>query len=137
MDESAFKILIANLEGSRSVLDGWLNLWTALVVIGVVAEIGFVIWEYTDDLRAWRSGAITSPARPRRVKFLLELVGASLVALGVAGELVVDARIGYVEAQLKTVNDERVLLLQREAGDAKRSATDAATAAKSAVMQSE
>ena len=93
MDESAFKILIANLEGSRSVLDGWLNLWTALVVIGVVAEIGFVIWEYTDDLRAWRSGAITSPARPRRVKFLLELVGASLVALGVAGELVVDARI--------------------------------------------
>jgi len=50
MDESALRTLIANLEAARSSDHWWFEFCTALVAIGVLFEVIFVIWEYVDEL---------------------------------------------------------------------------------------
>jgi hypothetical protein len=64
MDESALKILLDNLDGSQSSLHHWLHFWTLLVVIGVVMEVVFVVWEYAEDLHEFRRGIVRPPEKP-------------------------------------------------------------------------
>ena len=97
MDESALKVLISNLEGSRATLDSWLFVFTLLVVVGVVLEVVFVIWEYRDELHDWRRGIIHPPEKPSIALLVFGLFGAGLVAIGVTGELYIGAKIGAKE----------------------------------------
>jgi len=128
MDESALKILIESLDICRSSLDSWLSFFTSLVTIGVVLEVVFVVWEYRDDLHDWRRGFVHPPFKPSVVLLLFGLFGATLVAVGVAGEWLIGAKIGAVETRIRKANDDRAILLSREAGEAKKSAEDAAKA---------
>jgi hypothetical protein len=109
-----------------------MTLWTWLVVIGVIADVWFVVHAYTEALNEWRRGIIRPPDRPSRRWFVLELFAVALVAVGVAGELFVDSKVGGIETQIRSANDHRVLLLQREAGDAEASASGAAASAQTA-----
>ena len=124
--------LINSLETLRTSQDHWLFFWTALVVIGVALELAVVIYGFRHEWYEWRLGMVLSPAKPSWTLFLLELLGALFVAVGVAGELSIEARTGRTEAQIKVASDNRATLLQQEAGSAKSSAIQAAQAAKSA-----
>jgi hypothetical protein len=81
----ALRQLLDCLEASRLSLHWWLSLFTWLVVVGVVSETFFVIWEYRNETHDFRRGIIRPPDRPNRFKFVLEIVGVGLVAIGVAG----------------------------------------------------
>ncbi|MGA2004296.1 MAG: hypothetical protein ABSG70_12995 [Terriglobales bacterium] len=104
--------LLDCLEASRLSLHWWLSFFTWLVVIGVVSETVFVIWEYCDDMHAFQRGIILPPWKPSRVKFALEIVGVALVAIGVAGELNLESRIATVETKLEDANDRHTVSLQ-------------------------
>lgn len=133
MDESALKTLLDNLDKSSSSLHAWLHFWTFLVVVGVALEVVFVIWEYVEELHDFRRGIVHPPERPNILLFVLGLLGAGLVASGVAGELYVDVQAGKVETEIRKANELRVSLLLKEAGDAKTSAEGAAAASSSAI----
>jgi hypothetical protein len=135
MDESALKTLIESLEAHRTALDWWLSFWTWLVVIGVVLEVVFVIRTYLKEREDWARGNVHAPDRPSKRWLFLELAGVALVALGVAGELSVDAKIGVLETQIRGANDKRTVLLESESGDAKTSADGALAALKEANKQ--
>lgn len=122
MDESALRILLAKLEGSQSSFHWWLEFWTAMVALGVILEVVFVVWEYIEDLHDFRRGIVHPPERPSTVLLLLGLFGASLVAVGVSGEWYEEASVEHVETQIRQANDALYLLLSKEAGDAAKSA---------------
>jgi hypothetical protein len=132
MDESALKILLDNLDKSQTSLHHWLHLWTFLVVVGVALEvvgvaleIVFVIREYAEDLHDFRRGIVQPPEKPSRLLLVLGLLGAGLVAVGVAGELYIDVQAGKVETDLRNANELRVSLLSKEAADANKKAQEA------------
>lgn len=125
MDESALKILLDNLDRSQSSLHHWLHFWTFLVVVGVVMEVVFVVWEYAEDLYEFRRGIVRPPEKPSILLLILGLLGAGLVAVGVAGELYIDVQAGKLETQIRKANEDRFLLLSKEAGDAASSAKTA------------
>ncbi|MFZ0479690.1 MAG: hypothetical protein WAL71_11105 [Terriglobales bacterium] len=137
MDESALKTLLDNLDASRSSLHAWLHFWTFLVVLGVALEVVFVVKEYIDQSHDFRRGILHPPEKPSTMLFILGLLGAGLVAIGVAGELYIDVQAGRVETEIRKANELRVALLSKEAGDAKASAEGAANAAANAKGQSE
>jgi len=132
VSESNLRILLANLESSRSSLHWWLEFWTALVVLGVVLEVIFVVWEYVEDLRDFGRGIIHPPERPSLWLLVFGLLAVALVAVGVAGELYEDSKIESVETEIGRANDELYLLLSKEAGDAAQSAKGAAKGASEA-----
>jgi hypothetical protein len=132
MDESALKALIDALQASRDSLDLWLNLSSALVVIGVMLEIVFVVREYREELQDWRRGIVRPPGRPSRRWLVTELIGVALVSVGVAGEFFIDVKAGALETQIRKANEDLVLLLEQKANDAEASAEGAASAAATA-----
>jgi hypothetical protein len=132
MDESALRSALASLDDCNSSLHWWLGFWTLLVVIGVVLEVFFVVWEYWEELHDFRRGIIHAPERPNIALFIFGLFGAGLVAAGVAGELWEESRIATVETCIRKGNDALFLLLSKEAGDAETSAKGAARAASEA-----
>jgi hypothetical protein len=95
----------------------------------------FVIWEYAEELHDFRCGEVHPPEKPSILLFVLGLLGAGLVALGVAGELYIDVQTGKVETKIRKANKLRVSLLSNEAGDAKTSATEAEGASQRAKDQ--
>jgi hypothetical protein len=132
MDDSALKTLLDNLDRCRSSLDGWLDFWTLLVVIGVVFEVVFVICEYRKELHEFRQGINNfrrgiayPPEKPSLLLFVLGMLGAGLVAGGVSGELYINVQAGKVETEIRKVNEQRFSLLSKEAGDAAASAKTA------------
>src|ERR1017187_10380000 len=119
MDPSALSSSIAtlrssikDLESSSSSLESLLYFFVALVVIGVVLEVGFVIWEYSEEREEYQRGTIRSPQKPSVWKLSFELLGALLVAIGVAGELGVDVKSGTIQTELRTKNGELIQLLE-------------------------
>ena len=132
MDEAALRILLNNLAKSRSLLDAWLTVWTLLVGIGVVAEVAFVIHRHLEATAAWRRGSDRTPDKPSTLWFLLELIAVALVAVGVSGELVVEARVGSIETQIADANQQRSLLRQQQSSNVKQFAQGAAEAAQRA-----
>src|SRR5690348_6059792 len=125
MDESALKALLASLEASRSTLHWWLEFWIFLVVAGVALEVVFVVWEYVKELHDFNRGIVHPPERPSRLLFFLGLLGGTLVAIGVAGELYAESKIETVETGIRKANDDLFSLLSKEAGDAATSAKTA------------
>ena len=122
MDSLASAIALSNrlaeLARWSSVLDSWLNRWTSLVVIGVVLEVAFVAWEYQMELQEFRRGTIRSPEKPKLLKYIIEFLGAGLVAIGVAGELVVHTRSGKIETEMRDATTQQVSIANTRAGDA-------------------
>jgi hypothetical protein len=128
MGESALKAMIDSLESSRDSFESWLNLFSALVAIGVVLEIVFVIREYREQLHDWGRGFIHPPDRPSRMWFMIELFGVALVSIGVAGEFWVDVKVGALETQIRRANGDLISLVEGKANDASTSAQRAADA---------
>src|SRR3989442_613713 len=104
MEASALESAIRALEIRSESLESWLKLWITLVVVGVAIELVIVLKEYFDDLEECRRGTIRSPAKPSRWKLIFSLLGAGLVAIGVAGELGIDFKAGDVETGLRNRN---------------------------------
>jgi hypothetical protein len=124
-DESALRSSLASLEDCGSSLHASFRHWTALVVIGVALELVFVIWEYVDGLHGFDRGVVHPPGRPNGLLFVLGLLGAGLVASGVAGELFVDAKIATVETCIRKGNDTLFLLLSGEVAKTNERAAEA------------
>jgi cell division septum initiation protein DivIVA len=120
----ALRSSIKSLESCSNSLESLLYIFVALVVIGVVLEVGFVVWEYREDMKEFRRGIIHSPHRPSGRKLLLELAGAGLVAIGVAGELAIDVKSGGIQTTLRAKNGELIDILQNASGTALRVATE-------------
>src|ERR1022692_4248991 len=102
--ESAAKALEKAIESLNARLDGlssWQHFWVFLVVVGVALETVLLINEYCHDRRLYLRGTISSPAKPLIRDLVLSLLGAGLVAIGVAGELGVDFKASVVESQLR------------------------------------
>lgn len=143
MDASVLERAISDLERairardiSSESLENSLWIWTALIAIGVVIELWVISLEHKEKVTAWRRGTIKSLERPTGRRLLLELIGPSLVALGVIGELWIGVKVSGVNGELRTLNAELrsksiqlVGILTGEAGDAKASAETARGAA--------
>lgn len=136
MDESALKQIIDSQEAILRSLHSRLDMFTGMVVIGVVLEVLFVVWEYREEMKDFRRGIIHTPEKPDKRLFILGLVGAGFVALGVAGELWVAVLADRAETKIRAANETRVALLLQEAGSAKKSADDSAAAATRAKLDS-
>src|SRR5215467_9563353 len=100
-DPTALRKLLDSLDACRSSLHWRQDVCAFLVVVGVVSETAFVIWEYLSERRDFRRGSIHSPERPSRLKFGLEMIDVALVAFGVAGELYFAAKIDTLETRLR------------------------------------
>jgi hypothetical protein len=115
----ALEIAIRSNEARSDALSFSLNFFIALVVLGVVIEVFVVIKEYHHDKAEFLRGIIHSPSRPSRLDLFLNLLGAILVAIGVAGEFGVGLEVGTVESELRNNNRKLVGLLNVEAGNAR------------------
>ena len=115
MDASALERAIKALESRSDSLDSWLTFWVTIVVVGVAVEVVVVIKEYFHARSEYRRGSIRSPDKPSLWDLLLELVGAVLVAIGVAGELGIDFKSAVVRNALRDANGKLVGLLNLEA----------------------
>ncbi len=109
---AALRSSIKSLESSSKSLESLLYFFVALVVIGVVLEVWFVIWEYRIEFKEFQRGTIRSPQKPSIRKLCFELLGAALVAIGVAGELGVDIKSGAIQTRLRTKNGELIQILE-------------------------
>ena len=81
-------------------------------MLGVILEVWFVVHEYLNDLADSHLGIIRSPQRPKLGQFIFELLGAVLVAVGVAGELWADFKAGGIQTALRARNGELIQLLE-------------------------
>jgi hypothetical protein len=120
----ALRSSIKSLESRSNSLESLLYVFVALVVIGVVFEVGFVVWEYHADMKEFLRGIIHSPHRPSGRILLFELIGAGLVAIGVAGELAIDVRSGDIQTTLRAKNGELIDILQNASSVALRAASE-------------
>src|SRR5580658_9639274 len=103
----AARSTIKALEGSINSLEVGLHIFVALVVIGVVLEVVVVLWERHEEREDVIRGRFL-PQAAHNFKFCFELLGAALVAIGVAGELWVDIESGGLQTKLRAKNGELV-----------------------------
>jgi hypothetical protein len=132
MDSSALLSSIAALRNSITILnrqsdslEPWLYFWVALVALGVVMEVWFVVWEHMEAREAFQRGTIRSPESPSIRKLLVHLLAAGLVAIGVSGEFVIDLRAGSMQTGLRNKNGELNQLLGNASGAALKDAAGA------------
>ena len=109
MDSLALASSIKSLERSADSLSGWLTFFTALVVIGLILE-------YWKDV----TGIFRSFEWPK----LRAVIGGILVTVGGAGELFIGFRASTVETKLRSANAETFASLNKEAGEARKTAAD-------------
>lgn len=131
-DTDALSRLLSSLESSRSSLEFRFEVATLFVVIGVVIEVVVVLaehWqsraEYGEDRKIWEHGGVPSPHKPLLRDVLIELVGAVLVTVGVAGEFWYEERIGVTDTCVQQADNARASLLEKEAARADERATTA------------
>jgi hypothetical protein len=109
---------LASLDNSRAALESsyggiefWLFVFTAFVVVGLVIEyrVGFrkLLCEWPID-------------RPHAVT----MIGAILVVVGVAGELITEYKASEVEGRLQSLSRQTEGLLFSEASDAEAKIAD-------------
>jgi H+/Cl- antiporter ClcA len=101
MDELALENKLKSLEMSWGSLDRWLKFWILLVVIGVAVELVVILVEYFRELHDFRRGIIHAPDRPSAWLLVFALLGAGLVALGVAGEFFIHIKAGRIETEMR------------------------------------
>jgi len=117
---AALRNSIKALESRSDSLEFWLWIWVTFVVVGVVLEVGFVIWEYIDGRKKYRDqrDIIRSPEKPSGWKFTFEIIGAALVAIGVSGELYIDVASGEIQTDLRKKNGDLIQLFEGAASAA-------------------
>jgi hypothetical protein len=115
MDESALVTALNNLENSWSSVDGWLNFWTWLVVIGVAFELLVLAKEYSDERRDFKRGTIHSPEKPSKLAYGVGFLGTVLVVGGVSGELRLHVRAGEIEVKMREASRKLVALVNARA----------------------
>jgi hypothetical protein len=123
---------IKAIESRSDSLESWLYFWVLLVVVGVAIEAILGILEYREGLEEFHRGTIRSPERPHRLKFGFELFAAALVVIGVAGELLIDLRVGKLQTELRAKNEALGRVLEGVATDALK---EAAASAREATQQ--
>lgn len=118
MDTLALARKLDSLEKSWSGLDSWLDFWTALVVIGVVVEVFVIALEYSHEWKDFKRGTIHTPDKPSFSPFLLGMIGAALVAIGVAGEFRGHIAAGKIETEMRDTTRQLVSLADSKAAGA-------------------
>ena len=108
MDTSALKSAVESLESRSDSFEAWLSFWITCVVVGLVVEVFVVIKDHL------RSG------RHIDWKLCVELLGPVLITIGVAGELGIHFKAGHNNTELRSVHNERIGLLDKEASAARR-----------------
>jgi hypothetical protein len=116
MDAATLERKISSLETSLVSLEIWLGIMTGLVVLGLFLEYWHEIPESIAELRK---------ARRWLWKPMCIIVGAILITLGVAGELVVQSISSGKETDLRIANGGIFAALNKEAEDARKEAADA------------
>ena len=122
-DELALASKLKSLDSSWTSLDFWLNVWTLVVVIGVVVELGVIVIEYLHEKRDFEGGVVHPPDKPSVLLLTFGLLGAGLVALGVAGEFRVHVKAGKVETGIRDTTLELVALVNGKAEAANQGAS--------------
>jgi hypothetical protein len=112
METSSLERIASSLETSLDSWGHWLAAATLLVVIGLVLEYWYQVKKLAKE-------------RPFRWRAFQELMGAVLVTVGVAGELLVQMRSSRIETALRDVNHNIEASLNKQAGDARREAAEA------------
>lgn len=118
MDELTLIARLKTLEASWASLDAWLRFWIFLVVLGVVVELIVILVEYFDELHEFRRGILKPPGRPSTWLLVFGLLGAGLVAIGVAGEFGIQIKAGKVETEMRDVTFNLVAIADGKAGEA-------------------
>ena len=137
---SACRSSISALESSLKATEGSSGGWetfawvcSVVVAVGVAAEIVGIIWEYRDDLTAWRRGILTAPDRPSFVRFFwFEIFATVVVVAGIFGEAWASKELSNINSQLRSKtselradSDQLLALITQVAGDAVVSAEEA------------
>ncbi len=119
---------VSALEAASRALEKSLDFWGAMLLVATCLVVIGLVFEYWHEIRGF-IGEVTRPAAAfPRTKFA-EMTGAFLVTLGVAGELLFTYQASRVETKLRDNNYQIEAMLTKEAGDAKASANEAASAA--------
>jgi hypothetical protein len=105
MDPLALSRKISSLEGSLHSLDFWLLTATLIVIGGVLFEC---IPEAIKIYKEWEKD-------PWPWLELIMLFGGAVVAIALAAELYVEARISDVQTELRKANDQAYASLNSEA----------------------
>jgi len=158
---SALESVISALESEVKALERLSSPWehsvwifTALVVVGVAMELWVIRHEYREDRQSWalaHFGVFRSPGRPSINKLIVEVGSVLLITLGIMGELVVGIKIASINgalrgksaelrsknAELRSKSDLLLVLVTRQAGDAKTSSQSAEGAAKGARIEAD
>jgi hypothetical protein len=129
---SALDKAITAREISSGNWERWLPAFAFWVAVGVAIEIVAIIREYLENRAAWRRATIRLPEKPHVPKLIWELMGAILVTTGVGLEFWGGAAVAQINgdlrsmnAQLRHVSAQLVVLLTNEASDAGKSAKTA------------
>ena len=99
---------IHRVESSVDSLERWILVASAMVVVGVILEVYFIVREHSSKKRDWHRGTICSPEKPQLWVTLFELFSVFLVAMGVAGELGIGILSSNKNADLR--NKNRILI---------------------------
>lgn len=118
---SALERKIRTLENSSVSWEHRLPWFTAMVAIGVVAELWVITREYREEREFWRRGTIRSPEKPSISKYAIEVLSVVLITAGIVGELLVGIKITSINgtlriknAELRSKSDQVVALLNTE-----------------------
>jgi hypothetical protein len=140
---SGLESAIATLERRSVSWEYWAWPFTFLVIVGVVMELLVIRHDWHEEMEAWALthfgillGIRRVLGKPSAKKLAVEVGSVVLIALGVAGELLVGIKIATIDAQirsksvvlrsmnadLRSKGDQLVALVTHEAGDAATSA---------------
>jgi hypothetical protein len=118
MDELALTNKLKSLEVSWASLDLWLKFWILLVVIGVSVELVVILVEYFHELHDFSRGIVQPPEKPNVWLLVFALLGAGLVAIGVAGEFFIHIKAGRIETEMRDATGSLVALVEAKAEEA-------------------
>jgi hypothetical protein len=121
-DELTLTNKLKSLEMSWGSLDRWLKFWILLVVVGVAVELIVILVEYFHELHDFNRGVIHPPDEPSVWLLGFALLGAGLVAIGVAGEFFIHLKAGRVETEMRNATARLVAIADERAAEANRTA---------------
>ena len=154
IDPSALESSISVLERAISALESdiealerlsvswefWVWPFTFMIVVGVVAEFWLIRHDWREDNKTWalaHFGLFRTPGRPSVKKLMVEYSSVGLIALGVAGQLLVGIKVASIDghirsksvvlrskdSDLRSKSEQLVALVTKQSGDAATSAT--------------
>lgn len=136
---SDLEIAIRALEKSSDSLRWWFLFWTVVVILGLVIEYVPNVIELIKELRDKRSFVVREFIKKRALKWslLFEVIGGTLITVGLVGELWTDFDSSAVESDLRTARGRQTELLRNAAGQAMERAGNAEERASNAEKATE